>query len=105
MEPADQRRDDLHPIMVPAQNQLPQWSPPINGGMTPFRLQYNQARRSLPQWSPPINGGMTEVRERPLRRRAGAAMEPADQRRDDLLAVRVVLTRGVAAMEPADQRR
>ncbi len=58
MEPADQGRDDPCPGL--------------------HRLT---AERE-PQWSPPINGGMTPVTDDELAE-VPAAMEPADQRRDD----------------------
>ncbi len=59
MEPADQRRDDefgqREDGPVPG---VPQWSPPINGGMTKADDVVIVAA-NWPQWSPPINGGMT----------------------------------------------
>jgi len=85
----------------------PQWSPPINGGMTlgraaghvvayPAAMEPADQRRDDweqavvngvakdgPQWSPPINGGMTPPRQARRRAPVRAAMEPADQRRDD----------------------
>ncbi len=84
MEPADQRRDDFTaPVFSLIAGRMPQWSPPINGGMTsgdqvrgpaelPAAMEPADQRRDdwaqavtrapkiMPQWSPPINGGMTQ---------------------------------------------
>ena len=60
-----------------------QWSPPLNGGTT-SKLYRKWPIVSPLQWSPPMNGGTTRA---PLARDADverAAMEPADERRDDL---------------------
>jgi hypothetical protein len=59
-----------------------QWSPPVNGGRTsvsgcpsPSFVQ--------PQWSPPIDGGPTDHCLVVNHQIAGAAMEPAGNRRDN----------------------
>ncbi len=63
MEPADQRRDDIGTTCQWIYQPWPQWSPPINGGMT---LAGGPVERpdDEPQWSPPINGGMTAREKR-----------------------------------------
>ena len=37
---------------------LPQWSPPLVGGMTSVQRAHH-ANLDTPQWSPPLVGGMT----------------------------------------------
>ena len=36
----------------------PQWSPPLNGGVTPLGAEV-PGEPFWPQWSPPLNGGVT----------------------------------------------
>src|SRR5579875_364128 len=61
---------------------------------------------SAPQWSPPVMGGMTLTRVRLPPRPRQAAMEPARNGRDDLLAAALlVFGAGQAAMEPARNGR
>src|SRR5579875_2852138 len=61
---------------------------------------------SAPQWSPPVMGGMTLTRVRLPPRPRQAAMEPARNGRDDLLAAALLLFEaGQAAMEPARNGR
>src|SRR5579875_3844020 len=61
---------------------------------------------SAPQWSPPVMGGMTLTRVRLPPRPRQAAMEPARNGRDDLLAAALlVFGAGQAAMEPARKGR
>ena len=156
MEPADQRRDDLLdgavatvragtgrngarrpaagrlvPVMPAVASAMqPQWSPPTSGGTTSMDTRPARAHTAEPQWSPPTSGGTTVRRPRPGQHRDAAAMEPADQRRDDAhqvsrtttgrarpqwspptsggttcAAVAVAAVQAFAAMEPADQRR
>src|SRR5580698_4546321 len=61
-------------------------------------------RRSAPHWSRPMNNRMTaKVRDRHLIA-CKAAMEPADDRPDDLDDAVLEPARRQAAMEPADDR-
>ena len=82
MEPADQRRDDCYLCERPLpEDRRPQWSPPTSGGTTPGPESQAMVT-ALPQWSPPTSGGTT-TRGRDVLHRPAAAMELADQRRDD----------------------
>src|SRR5579875_2389968 len=59
MEPARNGRDD--PMIVAGETgapRVPQWSPPVMGGMTWLSVTL-LASVSWPQWSPPVMGGMT----------------------------------------------
>ena len=61
MEPAGERREHR----MPMQDQVvwanvPQWSPPVNGGSTTGSRVYG-ACIGAPQWSPPVNGGSTRA--------------------------------------------
>ena len=121
--PAAGRRRSSRPA-APARRR-PQWSPPTSGGTTRHAVR-SAEQRHVPQWSPPTSGGTTAARadgtcagccrngarrpaagRRPDAGRAAqrrAAMEPADQRRDDARH-RTHRVDDHAAMEPADQRR
>ncbi len=82
MEPAGDRREHSPdasgycPAFVP-----PQWSPPVTDGNT-LNAWTEAARERMPQWSPPVTGGNTRQLRGPGRRRQGAAMEPASDRRE-----------------------
>ena len=59
MEPAAERRGDLENGGENVSTaQLPQWSPPLNGGVT-RTARVRTAPQPEPQWSPPLNGGVT----------------------------------------------
>ena len=59
MEPAAGGRDDwASDQVVPKPIYMPQWSPPLVGGMT-FTGGVGQIQIYVPQWSPPLVGGMT----------------------------------------------
>ena len=59
----------------------PQWSPPLNGGSTALTY-WGQFVDHEPQWSPPLNGGSIHPVTPVTARGAGAAMEPAAERRE-----------------------
>src|SRR5579875_3888396 len=72
-----------HPVRsYPARSRPPQWSPPVMGGMTKMKMFGSRASKE-PQWSPPVMGGMTGAACRPVTRTPIAAMEPARNGRDD----------------------
>ena len=134
MEPAANRREH-ETIMTPFCFAVPlQWSPPLNGGNTSTgentfqpkfeanhlgKLQWSppstggntsaastlMAERSMLQWSPPLTGGSTRAGQGARNWRQGAAMEPADDRREHEQHVERRQLRRRAAMEPADDRR
>ena len=86
MEPADQRRDDLvtagaRPVGLPAAME-----PPTSCGMT-RKNNLLAVYISQPQWSPPTSGGTTGAALDHRVVHVLAAMEPANQRRDDPSAV------------------
>ena len=85
MEPADQRRDDPRTACSTSSGRRqPQWSPPASGGTTtPYMNEWSVARP--PQWSPPTNGGTTRGPCVAQMVHEVAAMEPAYQRRDDIM--------------------
>ncbi len=62
---------------------VPQWSPPTSGGSTALVTEA-EIRDVVPQWSPPTSGGSTARAGRADRADPGAAMEPADERREHL---------------------
>src|SRR5579875_2691084 len=105
MEPARNGRDD--PMIVAGETgapRVPQWSPPVMGGMTWLSVTL-LASVSWPQWSPPVMGGMTGYPASSWRVNDAAAMEPARNGRDDQLEPAVQVRRVVAAMEPARNGR
>src|SRR5579875_2771391 len=63
------------------QVRMPQWSPPVMGGMT-REAAYRQRPEVRPPWSQPVMGGMTVTGDQA---HGGdcAAMEPARNGRDD----------------------
>ena len=76
----------------------------MNGGTTGKQLLrwYGQ---TWPQWNPPMNSGTTRLAEALSGAVDAAAMEPADERRDDPLVAAALHQMIDAAMEPADERR
>src|SRR5579875_3540499 len=72
-----------HPVRsYPARSRPPQWSPPVMGGMTKMKM-FGSRASTQPQWSPPVMGGMTLITLPHRHRRGEAAMEPARNGRDD----------------------
>src|SRR5579875_218262 len=74
------------------------------GGMT-STARTNTSSAKVPQWSPPVMGGMTCGTHVPFWAAATAAMEPARNGRDDGLRSAGGATVSLAAMEPARNGR
>ena len=83
MEPAVERREHAaRRCAVSDRGDMPQWSPPLNGGSTACTLTCVSRPDHAPQWSPPLNGGSTTVARAWSAARSAAAMEPAVERRE-----------------------
>ena len=63
---------------------MPQWSPPVIGGVTGPPALPPGLKLSRPQWSPPVIGGVTLKAEAMQQSPREATTEPAGNRRDDL---------------------
>ena len=76
MEPALEWRE--HPVSAKVTPcvEVPQWSPPWNGGNTARPVEVT-VTPAWPQWSPPWNGGNTASQARSRCLQVVAAMEPA----------------------------
>src|SRR5579875_3032072 len=83
MEPARNGRDDGAWRRLPGRGDRAAMEPARNGRDDDLTARRACARPRVPQWSPPVMGGMTApVRQRDPVRQV-AAMEPARNGRDD----------------------
>ncbi len=108
MEPADERRENAGRGHARTRATGAAMEPAVRkAGATRLAGSLPVHGERVPQWSPPTKGGSTlrDCRRR-RRRQSPAAMEPADERRENLTwpDIGVQLARA-AAMEPADERR
>src|SRR5580700_4182457 len=83
MEPADDRPDDMSPVVPSCGTfSVPQWSRPMIGRMTRMFVHHAEESHESPQWSRPMIGRMTPGRRVGCPECGHAAMEPADDRPD-----------------------
>ena len=94
----------MHKVMTGVTDDVPQWSPPLNGGST-IMVNAAQTQEIAPQWSPPPNGGSTTPGDVQFNRERHAAMEPAAERREHALLNGHIREIDPAAMEAAVGRQ
>ena len=105
MEPAAERREHgMHKMMTGVTDDVPQWSPPVNGGSTRYHAMAH-GHYYGPQWSPPVNGGSTHYHAMAHGHYYGPQWSPPVNGGSSRPVQFIPDLAADAAMEPAAERR